>query len=92
VTAPRIISAYEAEALLRHGTDAELAAAASDLAAYVVALHAEVEQVAAAERARIAAWLRRKAMAGLAAGLPDTPTLLGLLAYADAIQADNTQE
>jgi hypothetical protein len=56
------------------------------------ALQADPEQVAAAERARIAAWLRRKAMAGLAAGLPDTPTLLGLLAYADAIQADNTQE
>lgn len=53
MTAPRIVPAYEAEALLRHGTDAELAAAAPDLAATVVALHAEVEhlrRVAALER------------------------------------------
>ena len=47
MTAPRIISAYEADALLRHGTDAELAAAAPDLAASVVALHAEVERLRA---------------------------------------------
>lgn len=45
MTAPRIISAYEADALLRHGTDAELAAAAPDLAASVVALHADVERL-----------------------------------------------
>lgn len=41
MTAPRIISAAEAEALYRHGTDEELAAAAPDLAASVVALHDE---------------------------------------------------
>jgi hypothetical protein len=44
VTAPRIVSAYEAEGLLRHGTDAELAAAAPDLAASVVALHALLDE------------------------------------------------
>ena len=47
MTAPRIISAYEAEGLLRHGTDAELAAAAPDLAASIVALHARAEQAEA---------------------------------------------
>ena len=48
MSAPRIISAYEAEGLLRHGTDAELAAAAPDLAASVVALHAEVTRLQSA--------------------------------------------
>lgn len=43
MTAPRIISAAEAEGLLRHGTDEELAAIAPDLAASVVALHARAE-------------------------------------------------
>ena len=47
MTAPRIISAYEAEGLLRHGTDAELAAAAPDLATSIVALHARAEQAEA---------------------------------------------
>ena len=55
-------------------------------------LHAEVERVTAAERTRIAAWLRRKAMAGITAGLPETPTLLALLAYADAIANNNTED
>lgn len=52
----------------------------------------EVERAAAAERTRIAAWLRRKAMAGITAGLPETPTLLALLAYADAIANNNTED
>ena len=55
-------------------------------------LHAEVERATAAERARIAAWLRRKAMAGITAGLPETPTLLALLAYADAIANNHTED
>jgi len=55
-------------------------------------LHAEVQRVAAAERSRIAAWLRRKAMTGITAGLPETPTLLALLAYADAIANNNTED
>jgi len=38
--------------------DAPLLAAAPDLAATVVALHAEVERAASAERGRIVAWLR----------------------------------
>lgn len=45
MTAPRIIPAAEAEGLLRHGTDAELAAAAPDLVATIVALHGEVERL-----------------------------------------------
>lgn len=45
MTAPRIIPAAEAEALYRHGTDEEIAAIAPDLAATVVALHAEVERL-----------------------------------------------
>ena len=44
MTAPRIISADEAEALYRHGTDEEIAAIAPDLAASVVALYAKVEE------------------------------------------------
>lgn len=44
MTAPRIIPAAEAEGLLRHGTDAELAAAAPDLAVSVVALHALLDE------------------------------------------------
>ena len=55
-------------------------------------LHAEVERATAAERTRIAAWLRRKAMVGITAGLPETPTLLALLAYADAIANNNTED
>ena len=62
MTAPRIISAYEAEGLLRHGTDAELAAATPDLAASVVKLHDRAEQ-AAAERARIVAPLTERSEA-----------------------------
>lgn len=55
-------------------------------------LHTEVERATAAERTRIAAWLRRKAMAGLTAGLPETTTLLALLSYADAIANNNTED
>lgn len=110
MTAPRIISAYEAEELRRVSdaavetmtaadageaetrTETRAAVLVRDLAASVVALHAEVERATAAERTRIAAWLRRKAMVGITAGLPETPTLLALLAYADAIANNNTED
>ena len=82
MTAPRIISAYEADALLRHGTDAELAAAAPDLAASVVALHAEVERAASAERARIVALLTE--MAEATRGLDGRETVASF-AYRSAI-------
>lgn len=51
-----------------HGGTAELIAAAPDLAATVVALHAEVERAAAAERARIVAWLKERSDTAYAAG------------------------
>ena len=110
MTAPRIVPIAEAQALFGRGTKDELAAAARDLAASVVALHADVTRLTAlvedqrwdarddvriaglCERSRIAAWLRRKAMAGITAGLPETPTLLALLSYADAIAANHTED
>jgi hypothetical protein len=49
---------------------------------------AEVEQAAAAERARIAAWLRRKASVGLATEGTNKDVLYALLAYADAIDTN----
>lgn len=73
MTAPRIVPMLEAQVLLGHGTKAELAAAARELAASVVALHAQVarhtsddyalarriaDAAIAAERERIVAWLR----------------------------------
>jgi len=124
MTAPRIISAYQAEEL-RRVSDAAVegmtaagageretraAVLVRDLAASVVALHAEVTRLTAlvedqrwdarddvriaglCERSRIAAWLRRKAMVGLTAGLPQTPTLLALLSYADAIAKNHTED
>lgn len=107
MTAPRIVPIAEAQALFGRGTKDELAAAARELAASVVALHAQVARLTredyelarriadaaiAAERERIAAWLRRKAMAGITAGLPETPTLLALLSYADAIAKNHTED
>lgn len=73
MTAPRIVPMLEAQVLFGHGTKAELAAAARELAASVVALHAQVARLTcddyelarriadaaiAAERERIVAWLR----------------------------------
>lgn len=124
MTAPRIIPAAVAEEL-RQVSDTAIegmtaagageretraAVLVRDLAASVVALHAEVTRLTAlvedqrwdarddvriaglCERSRIAAWLRRKAMAGITAGLPETPTLLALLSYADAIANNHTED
>ena len=52
----------------------------------------DVRMAGLCERSRIAAWLRRKAMAGITAGLPETPTLLALLSYADAIAKNHTED
>jgi hypothetical protein len=68
MTAPRIVPIAEAQALFGRGTKDELAAAAPDLAASVVALHAEVERAATAERARIVAWLKERSDTAYAAG------------------------
>ena len=108
MTAPRIISAAVAEEL-RQVSDTAIegmtaagageretraAVLVRDLAASVVALHAEVERAATAERARhfervrIATWLRTKARLGLAEEWTNKDVLYALLAYADAIDAN----
>jgi hypothetical protein len=48
--------------------DSDLVSASPDLAASVVALHAEVERAATAERARIVAWLKERSDTAYAAG------------------------
>lgn len=70
----RIISAAEAQAMLEagrleQGPRLNLLLSAPDLAASVVALHAEVERAAAAERTRIAAWLKERADKAYSAGI-----------------------